>query len=232
MVGIIGAMSEEVNIIKDEMQFSYEEIIGKVTFYIGSLRNRKIVLAESGIGKVNAAMLATIMIVKFNVKAVCFSGVAGALDSKLKVGDVVIGEKMLQHDMDVREFGLKKGEIPRMDTSVFLSNDRLMEIVKEYKLPNNKIYTGTIISGDQFISLKQAKQELAAEFNAMCVDMESAAVAQVCHRLDKKCLVIRSISDSVTDDSTMEYSQFTELAANNSKELVCHLAEVLSQEQI
>lgn len=177
-------------------------------------------------------MLATIMIVKFNVKAVCFSGVAGALDSKLKVGDVVIGEKMLQHDMDVREFGLKKGEIPRMDTSVFLSNDRLMEIVKEYKLSNNKIYSGTIISGDQFISLKQAKQELAAEFNAMCVDMESAAVAQVCHRLDKKCLVIRSISDSVTDDSTMEYSQFTELAANNSKELVCHLAEVLSQEQI
>ena len=232
MVGIIGAMSEEVNIIKDEMQFSYEEIIGKVTFYIGSLRNRKIVLAESGIGKVNAAMLATIMIVKFNVKAVCFSGVAGALDSKLKVGDVVIGEKMLQHDMDVREFGLKKGEIPRMDTSVFLSNDRLMEIVKEYKLPNNKIYTGTIISGDQFISQKQAKQELADEFNAICVDMESAAVAQVCHRLDKKCLVIRSISDSVTDDSTMEYSQFTELAANNSKELVCHLAEVLSQEQI
>ena len=232
MVGIIGAMSEEVNIIKDEMQFSYEEIIGKFTFYIGSLRNRKIVLAESGIGKVNAAMLATIMIVKFNVKAVCFSGVAGALDSKLKVGDVVIGEKMLQHDMDVSEFGLKKGEIPRMDTSVFLSNDRLMEIVKEYKLSNNKIYSGTIISGDQFISLKQAKQELAAEFNAMCVDMESAAVAQVCHRLDKKCLVIRSISDSVTDDSTMEYSQFTELAANNSKELVCHLAEVLSQEQI
>ena len=173
-----------------------------------------------------------LMIVKFNVKAVCFSGVAGALDSKLKVGDVVIGEKMLQHDMDVREFGLKKGEIPRMDTSVFLSNDRLMEIVKEYKLSNNKIYSGTIISGDQFISLKQAKQELAAEFNAMCVDMESAAVAQVCHRLDKKCLVIRSISDSVTDDSTMEYSQFTELAANNSKELVCHLAEVLSQEQI
>ena len=232
MVGIIGAMSEEVNIIKDEMQFSYEEIIDKFKFYIERIRNRKIVLAESGIGKVNAAMLATIMIVKFNVKAVCFSGVAGALDSKLKVGDVVIGEKMLQHDMDVREFGLKKGEIPRMDTSVFLSNDRLMEIVKEYKLSNNKIYSGTIISGDQFISLKQAKQELAAEFNAMCVDMESAAVAQVCHRLDKKCLVIRSISDSVTDDSTMEYSQFTELAANNSKELVCHLAEVLSQEQI
>ena len=166
MVGIIGAMSEEVNIIKDEMQFSYEEIIGKFTFYIGSQRKKKIVLAESGIGKVNAAMLATIMIVKFNVKAVCFSGVAGALDSKLKVGDVVIGEKMLQHDMDVREFGLKKGEIPRMDTSVFLSNDRLMEIVKEYKLSNNKIYSGTIISGDQFISLKQAKQELAAEFKA------------------------------------------------------------------
>ncbi|MDR2878935.1 MAG: 5'-methylthioadenosine/adenosylhomocysteine nucleosidase [Fusobacteriales bacterium] len=232
MVGIIGAMSEEVNIIKDEMQFSHEEIIGKFIFYIGSLRNRKIVLAESGIGKVNAAMLATIMIVKFNVKAVCFSGVAGALDSRLKVGDVVIGEKMLQHDMDVKEFGLKKGEIPRMDTSVFLSNDRLMAIVKEYKLSNNKIYSGTIISGDQFISLKQTKQELASEFNAMCVDMESAAVAQVCHRLDKKCLVIRSISDSVTDDSMMEYSQFTELAANNSKELVCRLTEVLSQEQI
>ena len=164
MLGIIGAMSEEVNIIKDEMQFSYEEIIGKFTFYIGSLRDRKIVLAESGIGKVNAGMLATIMIIKFNVKAVCFSGVAGALDSRLKVGDVVIGEKMIKHDMDVREFGLKKGEIPRMDTSVFMSNNRLMEIVNEYKLPNNKTYTGTIISGDQFISSKQAKEGLAKEF--------------------------------------------------------------------
>jgi adenosylhomocysteine nucleosidase len=232
MIGIIGAMAEEVNIIKDEMQFSYEEIIGKFTFYIGSLRDRKIVLAESGIGKVNASMLATIMIIKFNVKAVCFSGVAGALDKRLKIGDVVIGEKMMQHDMDVTEFGLKKGEIPRMDTSEFLSNGRLMEIVKEHKLPNNKTYIGTIISGDQFVSSKDLKESLAKDFNAMCVDMESAAVAQVCHRLDKKCLIIRSISDSVTNDSTMEYSKFTKLAADNAKELVCHLAKVLSKEQL
>ena len=232
MIGIIGAMSEEVDIIKDEIQFSYEEIIGKFTFYIGSLRDRKIVLAESGIGKVNASMLATIMIIKFNVKAVCFSGVAGALDKRLKVGDVVIGEKMMQHDMDVTEFGLKKGEIPRMDTSEFLSNRRLMEIVKEHKLPNNQTYIGTIISGDQFVSSKDLKESLAKDFNAMCVDMESAAVAQVCHRLDKKCLIIRSISDSVTNDSTMEYSKFTKLAADNAKELVCHLAKVLSKEQL
>ena len=227
MIGIIGAMSEEVDIIKKEMKFTYEEKIGRFTFIIGSLRNRKIVLAESGIGKVNAGMMATIMITKFNVKAIIFSGVAGALDKRLSVGDVVIGEKMIQHDMDVREFGLKKGEIPRMATSVFESDKEILDIISSFELPDHKIYKGTIISGDQFISSKQVKTDLAEEFNAMAVDMESSSVAQVCYQLERKCLVVRSISDSVTDDSMMEYSKFIELAAHNSKEIVCYLMENL-----
>ena len=227
MIGIIGAMSEEVDIIKKEMKFTYEEKIGRFTFIIGSLRNRKIVLAESGIGKVNAGMMATIMITKFNVKAIIFSGVAGALDKRLSVGDVVIGEKMIQHDMDVREFGLKKGEIPRMPVSVFESDKEILDIISSFELPDHKIYKGTIISGDQFISSKQVKTDLAEEFSAMAVDMESSAVAQVCYQLERKCLVVRSISDSVTDDSMMEYSKFIELAAHNSKEIVCYLMENL-----
>ncbi len=227
MIGIIGAMSEEVDIIKKEMKFTYEEKIGRFTFVIGSLRNRKIVLAESGIGKVNAGMTATIMITKFNVKAIIFSGVAGALDKRLSVGDVVIGEKMIQHDMDVREFGLKKGEIPRMATSVFESDKEILDIISSFELPDHKIYKGTIISGDQFISSKQVKTDLAEEFSAMAVDMESSSVAQVCYQLERKCLVVRSISDSVTDDSMMEYSKFIELAAHNSKEIVCYLMENL-----
>ena len=227
MIGIIGAMSEEVDLIKKEMKFTYEEKIGRFTFIIGSLRNRKIVLAESGIGKVNAGMMATIMITKFNVKAIIFSGVAGALDKRLSVGDVVIGEKMIQHDMDVREFGLKKGEIPRMATSVFESDKEILDIISSFELPDHKIYKGTIISGDQFISSKQVKTDLAEEFSAMAVDMESSSVAQVCYQLERKCLVVRSISDSVTDDSMMEYSKFIELAAHNSKEIVCYLMENL-----
>ena len=227
MIGIIGAMFEEVDIIKKEMKFTYEEKIGRFTFVIGSLRNRKIVLAESGIGKVNAGMTATIMITKFNVKAIIFSGVAGALDKRLSVGDVVIGEKMIQHDMDVREFGLKKGEIPRMATSVFESDKEILDIISSFELPDHKIYKGTIISGDQFISSKQVKTDLAEEFSAMAVDMESSSVAQVCYQLERKCLVVRSISDSVTDDSMMEYSKFIELAAHNSKEIVCYLMENL-----
>ena len=227
MIGIIGAMSEAVNIIKKEMKFTYEEKIGRFTFIIGSLRNRKIVLSESGIGKVNAGMMATIMIVKFNVKAIVFSGVAGALDERLTVGDVVIGDKMIQHDMDVREFGLKRGEIPRMAVSTFESSKEILDLVSAFELPEHKVYKGTIISGDQFISSKQIKKELADEFNAMAVDMESSAVAQVCYQLERKCLIIRSISDSVTDDSIMEYSKFVELAAHNSKEIVCYLMEKL-----
>ena len=227
MIGIIGAMSEEVDIIKKEMKFTYEEKIGRFTFIIGSLRNRKIVLAESGIGKVNAGMMATIMITKFNVKAIIFSGVAGALDKRLSVGDVVIGEKMIQHDMDVREFGLKKGEIPRIATSVFESDKEILDIISSFELPDHKIYKGTMSSGDQFISSKQVKTDLAEEFSAMAVDMESSSVAQVCYQLERKCLVVRSISDSVTDDSMMEYSKFIELAAHNSKEIVCYLMENL-----
>lgn len=228
MIGIIGAMSEEVDIIKNEMQFSYEEKIGNFVFHIGSLRDVKIVLAESGIGKVNASILATTMIMKFNIRAICFSGVAGALDERLKVGDVVIGEKIIHHDMDVTGFGLKKGEIPRMEVSAFSSKDRLMKMVTEFKFPKHKIYQGTIISGDQFISSKEIKKNLAKEFNAMCVDMESAAVAQVCYQLNKDCLIIRSISDSVTDESMMEYTKFVKLAADNSKEIICHVVKGLA----
>ena len=225
MLGIIGAMSEEIDVIKKEMTSSEEEKIGNFIFNIGMLRGKEIVLAESGIGKVNSSITATIMIIKYNVDTIVFSGVAGALDERITVGDVVIGEKMIQHDVDVTEFGLKKGEIPRMKTSAFESMPELIKAVEDFKLPGHRIYKGVIISGDQFISSKEVKKNLAKEFNAMCVDMESASVAQACYLLGKNCLIVRSISDSVTDDSVLEYSKFTELAANNSKEIICHLVE-------
>ena len=220
MLGIIGAMDEEISIIKKDMKNIVEEKVGNITFLKGNLYNHEVVLVESGIGKVNSSITATLLINKYNVDYVLFSGVAGSTDKRISVGDVVIGTDLVQHDMDVREFGLEKGQIPRMDEWKFKASKKLLQASRDLKIKGHKIFYGRIISGDQFISGKENKVKLGEEFNALCVDMESASVAQVCYQLGKKFLIVRSISDSVTDETTMEYSEFVHLGANNSKKII------------
>ena len=220
MLGIIGAMNEEIDIIKNDMKNITEEKIGNIVFIRGNLYNHEVVLVESGIGKVNSSITATLLIYKYNVDYVLFSGVAGSTDEELSIGDVVIATDLIQHDMDVREFGLEKGQIPRMNEWKFQPSEKLLDISKEINLGEHKILYGRIISGDQFISGKQNKINLGKEFKALCVDMESASVAQVCYQLGKEFLIVRSISDSVTDETIMEYSEFVHLGAENSKKII------------
>ena len=220
MLGIIGAMDEEISIIKKDMKNIVEEKVGNITFLKGNLYNHEVVLVESGIGKVNSSITATLLINKYNVDYVLFSGVAGSTDKRISVGDVVRGTDLVQHDMDVREFGLEKGQIPRMDEWKFKASKELLQASRDVKIKGHKIFYGRIISGDQFISGKENKVNLGEEFDALCVDMESASVAQTCYQLGKKFLIVRSISDSVTDETTMEYSEFVHLGANNSKKII------------
>ena len=220
MLGIIGAMDEEISIIKKDMKNIVEEKVGNITFLKGNLYNHEVVLVESGIGKVNSSITATLLINKYNVDYVLFSGVAGSTDKRISVGDVVIGTDLVQHDMDVREFGLEKGQIPRMDEWKFKASKELLQASRDVKIKGHKIFYGRIISGDQFISGKENKVKWGEEFDALCVDMESASVAQTCYQLGKKFLIVRSISDSVTDETTMEYSEFVHLGANNSKKII------------
>ena len=220
MIGIIGAVIEEAEAIKKEIKDIKSNVINGISFFTGKFNDKDVVFVQSGIGKVNAAITATLLIEKFEVNEVIFSGVAGSLDEKLKVGDVVIGRDIVQHDVDATAFGYKMGQIPQMKEWAFESDKELIEKTGNIFDFDHHIFYGRILTGDQFVSKKDLKIQLGKDFEALCVDMESGAVAQVCTRLGVKFLIIRSISDSITDESGMEYEAFVKLAAKNSTKIL------------
>ena len=220
MIGIIGAVIEEAEAIKKEIKDIKSNVINGIPFFSGKFNDKDVVVVQSGIGKVNAAITATLLIEKFEVNEVIFSGVAGSLDEKLKVGDVVIGCDIVQHDVDATAFGYKMGQIPQMKEWAFESDKELIEKTGNISDFDHPIFYGRILTGDQFVSKKDLKIQLGKDFEALCVDMESGAVAQVCTRLGVKFLIIRSISDSITDESGMEYETFVKLAAKNSTKIL------------
>ena len=223
MIGIIGAVVEEAEAIKKEIKEIKEikeTVISGISFFTGKFNDKDVVFVQSGIGKVNAAITATLLIEKFKVSEVIFSGVAGSLDERLKVGDVVIGHDIVQHDVDATAFGYKMGQIPQMKEWAFESDKELVEKAGNVNDFDHRIFFGRILTGDQFVSKKDVKIRLGKDFEALCVDMESGAVAQVCTRLGVKFLIIRSISDSITDESDMEYETFVKLAAKNSTRIL------------
>ena len=223
MIGIIGAVVEEAEAIKKEIKEIKEikeTVISGISFFTGKFNDKDVVFVQSGIGKVNAAITATLLIEKFKVSEVIFSGVAGSLDERLKVGDVVIGRDIVQHDVDATAFGYKMGQIPQMKEWAFESDKELVEKAGNINDFDHRIFFGRILTGDQFVSKKNVKIRLGKDFEALCVDMESGAVAQVCARLGVKFLIIRSISDSITDESDMEYETFVKLAAKNSTRIL------------
>lgn len=221
MIGIIGAMSEEVDIIKDIMVDISEIKISDRTFYKGKFNDKEVVLALSGIGMVNATITTTLLINEFKIDKIYFSGVAGSINKDVNLGDIVISDSLVEYLFDATAFGYKIGEIPRMNSSEFKPNEILLDA--KNKLKNEKIKYGKILSGDKFVSSKSEKEKLGKDFDALAVDMESAAIAHTAVVLGVDFLIIRSISDSITDDSTMEYSEFVNIAANNSKNILLKL---------
>ena len=220
-IGIIGAMSEEVQGIKKLMTDIEEEKIGTITFYTGVMHDKDIVLLETGIGKVNAAIGATLMIEAFDVEEIIFTGVAGGINEELDLGDVVISRDLIQHDFDTSAFGDKLGMIPRMDNSIFKADDELIELaVNAGKKLKGKVIVGRVLSGDQFIASPEKIAFLKKEFNGDCTEMEGAAVGHVCQVLDIPFVVIRTMSDKANSDAHTDYATFMRIAADNSVTLV------------
>ena len=218
MIGIIGAMDEEISVISSEIKNLTVNDINNIKFYKGTIYDKDIVLVKSGIGMVNASITTTLLFKEFGVDKILFSGVAGSLNRNVNVGDVVIGDSLLEYLFDATEFGYDIGTIPRMDTSIFRS-DILLNKIKNI-LKNDNIYYGKILSGDKFVSNLSEKEKLGEKFNALAVDMESASVAHCAHVLGIEFAIIRSISDSLNSSSVMEYTEFVNLAANNSKNVI------------
>ena len=223
MLGIIGAMDEEISQIAELMTDVEETTIAEMTFKKGTIGGKEVVAVRSGIGKVNAAMCTQILATYFHVDSVINTGVAGSLRNEINIGDIVISTDALQHDMDATGFGYELGVIPRMKVSTFVADDRLAKLAKEACIEANLgigVHCGRVVSGDQFITDKATKQRLIDNFDGYCTEMEGAAIAQAAYLNGIPFLVIRAISDKADDSANMDYSEFERHAIDNSVALM------------
>ena len=228
MIGIIAAMNEEMQQIKNVMTNITEKKIYNLTFFEGSISQRDCVLVECGIGKVNAARTTQIMIDHFDIDYVINIGTAGAIDERLNTTDVVIAEKLAQHDFDITAFGHDKGEITGIGKYIY-TDKALLEKCKSVmnsidKSHEYNVVVGNVASGDIFCTDKKMAQKIGKEFNACCVEMEGAAIGQICFLDEVPFIVIRSISDSPNGKNNMDFDEYLEIAskraANFLKELL------------
>ena len=226
MIGIIGAMEEEVAHLKEAMQVEKTVERAAMTFVKGKLDGKDVVVVRSGIGKVNAGICAQILADLFEVDTLINTGVAGSLDAALDIGDIVISTDAVQHDMDVSALGDPVGQIPRMDTFAFPADERLVQLAvqaNEEANPDIHTFTGRVVSGDQFVSDGAVKERLVTQFQAKCTEMEGAAIAQAAYLNKISCVIIRAISDKADNSSTMDYDAFEKQAITHTVRLVRNL---------
>ncbi len=223
MIGIIGAMEEEVTQLKEAMVT--EEVVeyASMVFCKGTLEEQDIVVVKSGIGKVNAAVCAQILVDRFGADTLINTGIAGSLDAAINIGDMVISTDSVQHDMDASIFGDPVGQIPRMDTFSFPADEALVKLAVETNKevnPDIQTFTGRVVSGDQFVSSKEVKDRLVSMFDGKCTEMEGAAIAHVAYLNKVSCVIIRAISDKADNSATMDYPTFERQAIAHSVRLV------------
>ena len=231
-VGIIFAMKEELLALKEYLVLEKKYNIFNLTFYEGKINDIDCVLVESGVGKVNAARTTQILIDNIKVDYIFNIGVAGGIDSSLSVGDIVLGDKLVQHDFDITAFNHIKGYIPGVGESV--STDEYLLYVARNVLLEEKINhkIGTIASGDIFCTESWMSEKINHKFNALCVDMESASIAQVCFLSHIPFLVIRSISDVPNNDNIVTYEEFLNSSCKIVANAMSQILKVLSNDNL
>lgn len=227
VIGIIGAMSEELEILLQDMKVEDKKIKANMTFYKGKLWNKDVVAVVCGIGKVNAAICTQILISEYNVNAVINVGVAGGIGKDIYPGDVVIAENLVQHDMDTTAFGDKHGQIPRLDIFDFKSDEKLFKVAKEAcdGIEGFNTFHGRIVSGDQFVADIDKIHWLENEFGALACEMEGASIAHVAHLNGIPFVVIRSISDNANNGAHMDFEKFTPIGVKNSTRILKAMIE-------
>lgn len=218
IIGIIGAMDEEVSKLKAEMQIDRKESKARMDFYAGKLWDRSVVVVTCGIGKVNAAICTQILVDDFNVDRIINVGVAGGIGEDIMPGDVVVASNLVQHDFDTTAFGDKAGQIARMDTFDFKCDYDLVYAAEKAcsNIEEHKCFTGRIATGDQFIADVEKIRWLKGEFGALACEMEGGSIAHVCYVNHIPFVVIRSISDNANTGAHMDFANFVPIAVNNS----------------
>lgn len=226
MIGIIGAMEEEVAALKEAMEIQETVTKASMVFCKGILYGKEVVVVRSGIGKVNAGICAQILVDTFGVDVLINTGIAGSLDARIDIGDMVISTDAVHHDMDATVFGDPVGQVPRMDTLAFPADQVLVEKAKaanEKANPEIHTFTGRIASGDQFISSSEVKERIVNQFHALCTEMEGAGIAHAAYLNKVSYVIIRAISDKADNSVTMDYPEFEKQAIVHSVRLVKEL---------
>lgn len=222
-IGIIVAEDKELEAIKQCMLDLSEINIYNLVIYKGIINNKTYLLVKCGVGKVNSARTAQILIDKFDIACIINTGSAGSVNSTLNIGDIVVGTKLVQHDFDVTAFGREKGFIS--DTGKFFESDKnLIEKCKIVKIKNQNILFGTIASGDIFCTDINMKNKIRDKFNCDCIEMEGAAIAQVCFLSNIPFIIIRSISDTPNGTNNIDFNTYLEFASKNCAEFIKQLA--------
>ena len=220
-IGIIFAMKEELDELLKIVNIKNKYEIFDLTFFECISNECELILVESGIGKVNSARCAQILIDNMKVDYVFNIGIAGSVSEKANIGDIVIADKLVQHDFDITGFNHEKGYIPNI--GVYIPCDEyLVRLASEINIVNKHI--GTIASGDIFITEERMSKKIREKFNALAVEMEGASIAQVCYLSHIPFLIIRSISDSPNNNNVIDYESFkissSKVVANFMKELL------------
>ena len=223
-IGIIGAMSVEVEALIGMLEDRAEELVGGIKFNTGSLFGKKIVVAQCGVGKVFAAICAEAMIIKYSPSLVVNTGVGGALNKELRPTDTVIAERLLQHDMDTSPLGDPKGLISGINKVYFDTDERARDILTSAaERLGLRAMLGTVASGDKFVADRADKERIVSEFSADVCEMEGGAIAHTAFVNGTPFIVIRAISDSADGEANMDYMEFLPVAAKNSSALTLEL---------
>ncbi|GAX87826.1 adenosylhomocysteine/aminodeoxyfutalosine nucleosidase [Lebetimonas natsushimae] len=229
MIAIMCAMREELEPILEYLKLKETVEYANNKYYLAKFNNLDLVLAYSKIGKVNAALSAAILIEKFNAKKLLFSGVAGAIERDLKIGDLIIATKTCQHDIDLTVFGYEPGFIP--ESKVFFECDEnLNHIAKKVagKL-GIKLKEGIIASGDQFIHSKEKKEWIAKTFGASAIEMEGGAVGCVCDNESVPFFMLRAISDAAEEGAGIDFDEFLEESSRVSAKFLIEMLKEIDE---
>ena len=231
-LGIIGAMEIEVAILKSKLENARITKIGPMEFFEGRLSGCDVVIVMCGVGKVHAAMCTQVLCGHFGATHIVNTGVAGSLDARLDIGDVLVSRDAVQHDMDVHHLGYDVGRVPGLDTTAFAADEQLMKLAYEVseELRPGHTRLGRVATGDQFVCSDEQKAKIIADTGASCTEMEGGAIAQVAYVNHVPFVILRAISDKADGSAELDYPTFEKMAAANCAAVTEALAKRLAEE--
>ena len=230
-LGIIGAMTVEVALLKENMENMAVSTHAGMEFCEGKLAGLDVVVVQCGVGKVNAAMCAQILCSCYGVTHLVNTGIAGSLNAALDIGDLVISQDAMYHDFDCNAFGYPSGKVPGMDVTAFPADETLIGYAKAAveEVHPGHWRVGRVASGDQFVAEKALKNKIIALTQGLCTEMEGAAIAQTAYRNAVPFVILRAISDKADDSAEMDYPTFERIAAHRCAEVTGKLAKQLNE---